>query len=180
MYELCWILHGSSVSLIDKGSVPKHCIMSGQMPQVQTADGHKLTVMGTVKAHLQLEQFSTEHGLLVTNSLITPVILGIDFLSKHKVRLDYSTDPVSIHVGGLAVTSGRGSSSNATPSYMYVASTAGGENDEVEEIAIPNFGDEMEYDIPPAPAELRDLVKRFEVLFSTVPGSTTVAHHTIR
>ena len=149
------------------------------MPQLQTADGHKLTVMGTVKAHLQLEQFSTEHEFLVTNSLITPVILGIDILSKQKVRLDYSTDPVSIHVGGLAVTSGRGSSSNATPSYMYVASTAGGENDEVEEIAIPNFGDEVEYDIPPAPAELRDLVKRFEVLFSTVPGSRTVAHHTI-
>ena len=62
---------------------------------------------------------------------------------------------------------------------MYVASTAGGEKDEVEEIAIPKFGDEVEYDIPPAPAELRDLVKRFEVLFSTVPGSTTVAHHTI-
>ena len=61
---------------------------------------------------------------------------------------------------------------------MYVASTAGGEKDEVEEIAIPKFGDEVEYDIPPAPAELRDLVKRFEVLFSTVPGSTTVAHHT--
>eukprot|EP00731_Ephydatia_muelleri_P006421 Em0003g669a len=116
---------GSSVSLIDKGSVPKHCIVSGQMPQVQTADGHKLTVMGTVKAHLQLEQFSTEHGFLVTNSLITPVILGIDFLSKHKVRLDRPC----------------------------------GENDEVEEIAIPNFGDEVEYDIPPAPAELRDLVK---------------------
>ena len=117
----------------------------------------------------------------MTKSLITPVILGIDFLSKHKVRLDYSSDPVSIHVGGLAVTSGRGSSSNAIPSYMYVASTltAGGENDEVEEIAIPNFGDEVEYDIPPAPAELRDLVKSFEVLFSTVPGSTTVAHHTI-
>ena len=65
---------GSSVSLIDKGSVPKQCIMSGQMPQLQTADGHKLTVMGTVK------------GFLLTNSLITPVILGIDFLSKHKVR----------------------------------------------------------------------------------------------
>ena len=62
---------------------------------------------------------------------------------------------------------------------MYVASTAGGENDEVEEIAIPNFGDEVEYDIPLAPVELRDLVKRFEVQFSTVPGSTAVAHHTI-
>ncbi|KAL5517293.1 hypothetical protein EMCRGX_G002818 [Ephydatia muelleri] len=43
----------------------------------------------------------------------------------------------------------------------------------------PNFGDEVEYDIPPAPTELRDLVKRFEVLFSTVPRLTTVAHHTI-
>ena len=93
---------GYSVSLIDKGSVPKQCIVSGQMPQLQTTDGHKLTVMGTVKAHLQLEQFSTEHGILVTNSLITPVILGIDFLSMHKVRLDYSTDPVSIHVGGFS------------------------------------------------------------------------------
>ena len=150
---------GSSVSLIDKGSVPKQCIVSGQMPQLQTADGHKLTVIGKVKAHLQLEQFSTEHRFLVTNSFITPVILGIDFVSKHNVRLDYSTDPVSIHVGGLAVTSGRGSSSNAIPSYMYVASTAGGENDEVEEIAIPNCGDEVEYDIPPAPAELRDLTR---------------------
>ena len=54
MYELCWI--------IDKGSVPKQCIVSGQMPQLQTADGHKMTVMGTVKAQLQLEQFSTEHA----------------------------------------------------------------------------------------------------------------------
>ena len=36
---------GSSVSLIDKGSVPKQCIVSGQMPQLQAADGHKLTVM---------------------------------------------------------------------------------------------------------------------------------------
>eukprot|EP00731_Ephydatia_muelleri_P002272 Em0001g2272a len=89
MYELCWILD-LPFRTYDKGSVP---IVSGQMPQLQTADGHKLTVMGTVKAHLQLEQFSTEHGFLVTNSLITPVILGIDFLSKHKVRLDYRTDP---------------------------------------------------------------------------------------
>ena len=83
---------GSSVSLIDKGSVPKQCIMSGQMPQLQTADGHKLTVMGTVKAHLQLEQFSTEHARVPGDQrLITPVILGIDFLSKHKVRLEAQT-----------------------------------------------------------------------------------------
>ena len=105
------------------------------MYRERTADGHRLTVIGTIQAQLQLEQFSTNHEFLVTNSLITPVILGIDFLSKHKVRLDYSTDPVSIHVGGLAVPSNksaRGDASNATPSCMYVGSTAGGESDEVE------------------------------------------------
>ena len=78
--------------------------------------------------------------------------------------------------------SGRGGASNATPSYMYmyVAPTAGGQNDEVEEIAMPKFGEEVEYDIAPAPAELRDLVvKKFEVLFSTVPGSTKVAYDTM-
>ena len=169
---------GSSVLLIDKDYLPKQCILSGQMPQLQTADGHKLAVMGTVKAQLQLEQFSTNHEFLVTNRLITPVILGINVLSKHKARLDYSTDPVSIHVGGLDVN-GRGGASYATPSYMYVASTAGGENDEAEETAVPKFGEEVKYDVPPAPAELRDLVKKFEVLFSTVPGSTIVAYHTI-
>ena len=152
------------------------------MPLLQTADGHRLTVIGTIQAQLQLEQFSTKHEFLVTNSLIAPVILGIhvDFLSKHKVRLDYSTDPVSIHIGGLAVPSNksaRGDATNATPSCMYVGSTAGGESDEAEEIAVPKFGEEVEYDIPPAPAELRDLVKRFEVLFRTLAVYITLQLH---
>ena len=42
---------------------------------------------------------------------------------------------------------------NATPSCMYVGSTAGGESDEAEEIAVPKFGEEVEYDIPLAPRE---------------------------
>ena len=74
---------------------------------------------------------------------------------------------------------GKGDASNATPGHMYVTSTAGGENDDAEEIAVPKFGEEVKYDTPPAPAELRDLVKKFEVLFSTGPGSTTIAYHTI-
>ena len=77
----------------------------------------------------------------MTNKLITKGILGIDFLSKHAVRLDHCIDPVSIHIGGVEVMSnkpGKGDASNATTGHMYVASTAGGENDDAEEIAVPN------------------------------------------
>ena len=61
MYKLCWILdrlfhllikalYQNSVSGVDK--CPNYS---------RTADRHKLAVMGTVKAQLQLEQFSTKH-----------------------------------------------------------------------------------------------------------------------
>ena len=83
--------------------------LSGKMPQLQTADGHRLAVMGTVQAQLQFQHFSTKHEFLVTNKSITPVILGIGFLSKH--------------IEGVAVMSnkpGKGDASNATPCRLHV------------------------------------------------------------
>ena len=52
-----------------------------------------------------------------------------------------------------------------TPDSTYFASTAGGENDDMEEIAVSIFGEEVKYEIPPEPAELRDVVKNFEILY---------------
>ena len=46
----------SSVSL-DKGSLPKQSTLSGKMPQLQTADWHRLAVMGTVQTQLQFQHF---------------------------------------------------------------------------------------------------------------------------
>ena len=68
MYELCWILDLPFCLLIKALYQNSVSCMSGQVPQLQTADGHKLSVMGKVKAHLQLEQFSTEHGFLEFNN----------------------------------------------------------------------------------------------------------------
>ena len=64
---------------------------------------------------------------------------------------------------------------------MYVASTAGGENDEVEEIAIPNFGEEVEYDIPPAPCSRakREKVWGTCTIFNSTWINDSIAHHTI-
>ena len=33
----------------------------------------------------------------MVKSLITPAILGTDFLQKHKIVLDFSTMPVTVH-----------------------------------------------------------------------------------
>ena len=41
------------------------------------------------------------------------------------------------------------------------------------------FGEAPSYDIPSCPAELQAVVEEYRQLFSTVPGFTDLAHHTI-
>ena len=53
------------------------------------------------------------------------------------------------------------------------------ENDGVDECAVPRFGEAPSYDIPSCPAELQAVVDEYRQLFSIVPGSTDLAHHTI-
>ena len=53
------------------------------------------------------------------------------------------------------------------------------ENDGVDECAVPRFGKTPSYDIPSCPAELQAVVDEYRQLFSTVPGFTDLAHHTI-
>jgi len=36
------------------------------------------------------------HNFVVVDSLLVPVILGVDFLQIHRVMLDFSTTPVKI------------------------------------------------------------------------------------
>ena len=49
----------------------------------------------------------------------------------------------------------------------------------VDECAVSRFGEAPSYDIPSCPAELQAVVDVYRQLFSTVPGSTDLAHHTI-
>ena len=88
---------GSSVSLIDKASLPTMCSLSRKIPQLQSADGHtcRHCVIETVQIQIQLGHFSTRHEFLVTNRQITPVILGIeieltDVLDSNIIRVSSS------------------------------------------------------------------------------------------
>ena len=62
---------------------------------------HLVTASGDllpIKAHLLLPVVIGEKSMLlnfvVVNSLVVPVILGVDFLQTHGVLLDFSTTPV--------------------------------------------------------------------------------------
>ena len=44
---------------------------------------------------------------------------------------------------------------------------------------MPQFGKGPEFDIPSCMAELTGVIERYKHLFSTVPGSTNMAFHTI-
>jgi len=45
---------------------------------------------------IQLEKVRADHLFIVVQSLITPVILGIDFMQKHRLVLEFTTTPVTV------------------------------------------------------------------------------------
>ena len=127
---------------------------------------------------MQLGSYTTEHELLVAEHLLMPVILGVDFLSKHAVTVVFDQSLVYIRIGKEVIhTVSRQDKAN----ICYAVSTRSNpeENDGVDECAVPRFGETPSYDIPSCPAELQAVVDEYRQLFSTVPGFTDLAHHTI-
>ena len=74
---------GSSVSLVDKPYLPSGCVILRRQQALRTADGHGMRIVGMVRLTVHLGAFKAEQELLVAEQLLMPVILGVDFLSKH-------------------------------------------------------------------------------------------------
>ena len=62
-----------------------------------TASGKPLSVVDHIAATVQIGQLKVRHNFIVVNSLVTPVILGTDFLQKHGLTLDFTADPVTVY-----------------------------------------------------------------------------------
>ena len=91
---------GSTVSLIQERiatSLPavKQLQASNEW-QLASAAGEPIPVVGRVVLPVQVGGVRAEHQMIVVRSLITQVILGIDFLQKHGLVLDFTTMPVNI------------------------------------------------------------------------------------
>ena len=73
-----------------------------QRPTVRliTAAGTPLQITDYVQAPVKVGNTQVTQQFLVVDTLITPVILGFDFMKKHKVSLDFTTTPVGVHFDG--------------------------------------------------------------------------------
>ena len=49
-----------------------------------------------VELPIRVNQLAITHQFSVVNKLITPVILGADFLQEHSLILNFSTNPVTV------------------------------------------------------------------------------------
>lgn len=45
---------------------------------------------------MQLDQLKVKHTFVVVERLVVPVILGVDFLQKNGLALDFATKPVTV------------------------------------------------------------------------------------
>ena len=90
---------GSSISLIQEAFVPRnvHQIQPKPCLQLVTASGEILKIVDHISTLVQLNEVEFSHNLVVVKQLIAADILGIDFLQKNCLVLDFSTTPIEVH-----------------------------------------------------------------------------------
>ena len=66
-----------------------------------TASGDKLPILQHIRALVQLGECNIFHEFVVVKSLVTPVILGVDFLSENGLVLDFSQTPILVQSSSL-------------------------------------------------------------------------------
>ena len=89
---------GSVVSLIrqDMISPLMTSVVHIPLPQVKlvTAAGNDLLMVDHIRATVQVQNYTVTHSFIVVDTLITPAILGIDFLQQHSIKIDFATTPI--------------------------------------------------------------------------------------
>ena len=90
---------GSSISLIQESvatAYSRQIERARKGLQLTSAEGIEIPVIGCITLPLHLGKLQVNHYFMVVQSLISPVILGIDFLQKYKLVLDFTSTPVSV------------------------------------------------------------------------------------
>lgn len=90
---------GSSISLVME-SFAENFYHNQKPPstlKLVSAAGEPIPVLGQIVAPICVADLLVDHSFVVVKSLITPVILGLDFLHRHGIVLDFTTTPLTIH-----------------------------------------------------------------------------------
>jgi len=88
---------GSSISLIQESTVAtlsKECKIMPSGLKLISASGDNIPILDCMTLPLCISELQTTHSLVVVQSLIAPVILGLDVLQKHQVVLGFTYHPI--------------------------------------------------------------------------------------
>ena len=147
-------------------------------------------------APVRVGQQIVSHGFVVVNNLVTPAILGVDFLQRHKLVLNFVMSPVSITPStkrpsfkpeekGYEPVAFRAvlESEHQTKTKMWAAAAIDDmmARNAIDERAIPLFGGSPGLQFPKCPkTSLTPIVEEYKDLFNTQPGTTSAALHYIQ
>ena len=183
---------GSAVSLIHQTTLSQ---LEGTFTKLKTPTLHLVTASGDplpVKAHLLLPVVIGEknmlHNFVVVNSLVVPVILGVDFLQTHGVLLDFSTTPVKVGTTKMPdvppnqepATLAIYKAEQTEKIKRYPIAVLQDVTDGVDECAIPWFNQEGVIELPHSlHPSLQQLLQQYQQLFRCSPGKTNLAQYYI-
>ena len=173
----------SSVSLIQLHLASKITNSTAkQLPQhirLITASGEELPIKGYIQASIQ-------YDFVVTEQLVASVILGVDFFHNKGLVLDFTTSPVSVHHNASSDASSTGTVAllfqAAQQTMMRICTVLPNGNgaaiDVTDECSVPRFSSMVEF--PQCQnSQLAAVMQEFSCLFTTTPGRTDVAYHSI-
>ena len=154
-----------------------------------------LPIVGYIKASVKLGELNLVHEFIVVEELVSPVILGVDFLHANGLVLDFTNSEITIYqpvnkntrdysIPNAIIKEVKNIFNEAQKGYCkmcVIATIDTVEKDIVQECSIPSFQkSSCRIELPECPDdELMSIVKEHCHLFCTTPGLTDVAHHFI-
>ena len=181
---------GSSISLIQESTAAPFTMEHKITPsglQLTSASGDNIPIVGCMTLPIYIGELQTTHPLVVVKSLIAPVILGLDFLQKHGMILDFMSSQVKINSQFHEPDCSENIkplldiARQVTNKVCAVNVLTDTTEDTIDSCAVPLFSKKfLQHDIPlcDAPAFVH-LVDQYKHLFRTCPGNTTIAEHFI-
>ena len=90
----------SSISLVQRDLLAQAQdvvqVKARRQLQLVTASGGQLPIMGHIRAPIKLCELNLLHEFVVVESLVAPVILGVDFLHENALALGFTQSPVVV------------------------------------------------------------------------------------
>ena len=182
---------GSLISLIDESVVTGFSTeenMTASSIRLVSAAGDNISTLGSITLSIQLGSLHSNHSLVIVRSLISPVILGLDFLRKHKVVVDFSSNPVNLtfpqasdqNLQDFVPLFNNSKKNKAKICAIEALKEPTGEA--IDDCDVHFFVESLftEHDMPLCVVPtLSSLLEQYKSLFCMLPGSTTLTEHFI-